>query len=277
MQSTYKSCCHWSLHQHQLYSNDLFVSMEDNKMDKGISHEGTGFSWTPHHMFVYRCPSSSTQSRHVSWTLRRGCELIQSDEVYLINIKSPASSKYTAQESGMSNYPYAGWCGSQPTLARSGYWGCVNLWSVSQASEGTKILSEEPAGWWCTVSTDTMFHMIVPIFLCLTLWTAEQGGIGPERFLTLHFELSEALQHWEWWTKTKLRSSLCFTALARGKKRTSTGTATSCKHNIHPKSPFSKIPAHSALRTMSLLMMRPTITQLFTSHWIRKGCKGTSW
>lgn len=153
---------------------------------------------------------------------QRGCELTQSDKVYLINTKSSASSKYTAQESGTSNYPHAGWCGSQPTLARSGYWGCVNLWSVSQVSEGTKILSEEAAGWWCTVSTDTMFHMIVPIFLFLTLYTAEQGGIGPERPLTLHFEISEPLEHWERWAKTKLRLSLCFTALERGKKRTLT-------------------------------------------------------
>lgn len=33
--------------------------------------------------------------------------------------------------------------------------------------------------------------------ICLTLCTAEQGGIGPEQFLTLHFELSEALVHWK--------------------------------------------------------------------------------
>lgn len=107
-------------------------------------------------------------------------------------------------------------------LGKIWLWGCVNLWSVSQVSEGTKILSEEAAGWWCTVSTDTMFHMIVPIFLCLTLYTTEQGGIGPERLLTLHFEISEPLEHWEWWAKTKLRLSLCFTALERGKKRTLT-------------------------------------------------------
>lgn len=148
----------------------------------------------------------------------------------MINTKSSTSSKHTVQESGMLNYPHAGWCGSQPALARSGYWGCVNLWSVSQVSEGTKILSEEPAGWWCRVSTDTVFHMIVPIFLCLTRYTAEQGGTGPERFLTLHFELSEALVHREWWTKTKLRASFSFTALHRGKRRTSTVADPGCKH-----------------------------------------------
>lgn len=59
---------------------------------------------------------------------------------------------------GMLNYPHAGWCGSQPTLARSGYWGCVNLWSVSQVSEGTKILSEEPAGWWCSQHRHCVSH-----------------------------------------------------------------------------------------------------------------------
>lgn len=123
------------------------------------------------------------------------------------------SLEHTAQESGMLNYTRARWCGTQPTLARSGYWDCVNLWSVSQVSEGTKILLEEPAGWQCKGSTDslcTVFHMVVPIFLCFTTHFTEQRlrGIPPLIFWRNWCTCPLGAMNWEeTWCKPVLYST----------------------------------------------------------------------
>lgn len=65
----------------QLYPNEFFISMEDINMDIGLSHEETGFSWTPHCMFVYRCLCSSSQSRRVMERLISCSTVIHKEDV----------------------------------------------------------------------------------------------------------------------------------------------------------------------------------------------------
>ena len=83
----------------------------------------------------------------------------------------------------------------------------------------------------------------------LFYYIPEQGRTGPEGFLTLYFELIEALVHWERWTERKLRTTLCFTALEGGKRRTRTVAAPGCKH-ISKLFLFlnSQLAQHSELR-----------------------------